>query len=400
MKECIRTKGYHGAHVVRRDGRGLIARLCACMAPALLAAALVPAHGDHDAAAAGCRTDDHGIQLTADVSGESPHFTSIQFLNVSTGRAAGNGFMLGTSDGGCRWQSIYKGKLTFAQMDFVTNSLGYVLARTAPDGPAMLLRTANGGASYKPVPNGGHRLARIDFRTALEGFGYAFNDSGAYYTADAGAKWSKLPTPPNTRGAQFFSPKEGWAVALVPGGYQVKRTTDGGRTWTTRLTAASAAGAGGAVYGANSRDVWILLYGGSGMSQTSYSLFHTKDGGASWEQVVSNATAGGGPAPGPVAKAGKLPGPPGRPSDLATPDPRAAYLLTGSGAMDNLSLGRTQNGGKTWRNSAAVPGFEGKLSFPSAKSGWLAVTSLTGSAVYATRDGGATWSKTFAIAVD
>ncbi|MFB9326840.1 hypothetical protein ACFFSY_13015 [Paenibacillus aurantiacus] len=401
MKECTITKSDQRTHGSRRNNRRLRTRLIAYMASVLLAASMLPAHGDREAAAAeGCRTDNHGIRLTADTSGESPHFTSIQFLNASTGRAAGNGFMLGTSDGGCHWQSIYSGKLDFAQMDFVTNSLGYVLARATPEGPATLLRTANGGASYKPVPNGGNRFARIDFRSALEGFGYAVNDSSAYYTANAGVKWSKLPTPPNTRGTQFFSPKEGWAVALVPGGYQVKRTTDGGRTWTTRLQASSAAGVGGAVYGADSRDVWALLYGGSGMSQTSYSLFHTKDGGASWKQVVSNATAGGGPAPGPAMKAGKLPGPPGRPSDMATPDLRSAYLLTGSGAMDTLSLGRTLNGGKSWRNGSAPTGFEGALSFPAAKSGWLAVTSLTGSAVYATRDGGATWSKTFAIPSD
>lgn len=308
--------------------------------------------------------------------------------------------MLGTSDSGCHWQRIYSGKLTFTQMDFVTNSLGYVLARMAPEGPDQLLRTANGGASYKAVPNGGYRFARIDFRTAMEGFAYSFNDSSAYYTANGGAKWTKLPTPSNTRGLRFFSPQEGWAVVLVPGGYQVRRTTDGGRTWTTRLTAASAAGVGGAVYGASNRDLWVLLYGGSGMSQTSYSLFHTTDGGASWKQIVSKPTAGGGPAPGPVFKAGKLPGPAGRPADMATPDSRSAYLLTGSGAMDDLSLGRTLNGGKSWLNTTAVPGFEGKLSFPAAKSGWLAVTSLGGSAVYATRDGGATWSRAFAIPSD
>ncbi|TYP75551.1 WD40/YVTN/BNR-like repeat-containing protein [Paenibacillus methanolicus] len=388
----------------RRNTRrfGICGRIAAYLMSIALAAALLPTPiGSETAHANGaCRTDDHGIRLTADATGESPHFTSIQFLSASTGRAAGNGFMLGTSDAGCRWQPIYRGKLTFAQMDFVTNSLGYVLAGTSPEGPAMLLRTANGGSSYSPVPNGGNRFARIDFRTATEGFGFTFNDSGAHYTANGGAKWSKLPTPPNTRGLRFFTLEDGWAVTLAPGGYLVKRTTDGGRTWTTRLKASSAVGVGGAVYGAGGRDVWVLLYGGSGMSQTSYSLFHTKDGGASWKQVVSNATAGGGPAPGPAVKAGKLPGPAGRPADMATPDSRAAYLLAGSGAMDKLSLGRTMNGGKTWRNGAAAPGFEGKLTFPAAKSGWLAVTSLTSPAVYATRDGGATWSKTFAIPAD
>lgn len=55
---------------------------------------------------------------------------------------------------------------------------------------------------------------------------------------------------------------------------------------------------GSVIRSAGANDAWIELIGESGMTQTSYSLFHTKDGGKTWQTVLANSTAGGGPAPG------------------------------------------------------------------------------------------------------
>lgn len=50
-----------------------------------------------------------GIFTGTPAGGSTYHFSDIQFLNGTTGRAAGNGFLIGTSDAGSTWQSIYNG---------------------------------------------------------------------------------------------------------------------------------------------------------------------------------------------------------------------------------------------------------------------------------------------------
>lgn len=297
--------------------------------------------------------------------------------------------MIGTSDAGCHWQKIYTGSYNFMQMQFLNNSIGYALAQTNPQQPNVLLRTANGGTSFKTINTAGQRFERIQFHSISVGFGYT--RAFTYKTTDAGQTWSKVATPPNTRYAHFITPDKGWIVVLRSGGYEVKRTIDGGRTWSDKLSVNSAAVVGGAVYGTDSSDIWVLLYGGSGMSQTSYSLYHTKDAGSHWKQIISKATAGGGPAPGKATD--KLPGPQGRPTDMQVIGSQAAFLAAGSGALDHISLGRSLNDGATWSNLKAVPGYEAKLSFTSAKNGWIAVTSVSEPSIYATTDSGKTWTK-------
>ncbi|WP_219835082.1 hypothetical protein [Paenibacillus sp. R14(2021)] len=347
-----------------------------------------------------CRTDNHGLTLNAMKDTSDPNLQSIQFLSAKVGRAAGNGFMIGTSDAGCHWQAIYNtGKLNFTQLAFLTNSVGYVLAQVAYGKPNTLLKTMDGGKSYTWIPTGQHPFDRIQFLNASTGYG--FTRAFTYKTADGGKTWTKLNTLPNTRYVHFMTEQKGWAViVLATGGYEIKRTLDGGIHWTDSLNVKAATNLGGAIYGSDSADVWVLLYGGSGMSQTSYSLFHTKDGGAHWKQVISHPTAGGGPAPGPAAPAGKLAGPAGRPTDMAVIGHEAAFLVAGSGAIDALQFGRSLDDGSTWENlPGAAPGYDGKLSFVSRTAGYLAVTSFEKPAVYKTDNGGKNWTKVFSLPV-
>ncbi|SDX33214.1 hypothetical protein [Paenibacillus sp. CF384] len=349
-------------------------------------------------ASAACRTDNHGLNLQAMTDTSAPHIQAIQFLGATIGRAAGNGFMIGTSDGGCHWQAIYNtGKLSFSQMEFLTNSVGYVLAKTSATKQNTLLKTTNGGADYTWVPTGQYGFERIDFLN--EQVGYGFTRAYTFKTNNGGKTWTKVATPPNSRYVHFVTEAKGWVITvLAAGGYEVKRTIDGGRHWTDFLKVKATVNYGGAIYGTDSSDIWVMLYGDSGMSQTSYSLFHTTDAGAHWKQVISHPTAGGGPAPGPVAPAGTLAGPAGSPTDMAVIGRKGAFLAAGSGALDNLQFGRSLDDGKTWSNlPIAVPGYEGKLSFVSPTTGYLAVTSLSKSGVYRTVDGGKTWTKRFSL---
>lgn len=326
------------------------------------------------------------------------HFSDVQFLNSTTGRAAGNGFLIGTSDAGSSWQSIYKGTWQFTQLDFISNTTGWALAKSSSTGSNALIHTTNGGSTFTKIPTGSIALERIKFTDASNGFGYT--RAFTYKTSDAGKTWTRIPTPANTRYAAFTDTLHGWALIIVPGyGYELSRTTNGGKTWASKLKVKSEEVVGGKVYTKGS-EVWAEFDGGVGMSQQSYSLYASSNNGASWRKVISQETAGGGPAPGGAAglvnKGPASPG--GHSSNLVLVD-GAAILAGFSPAGEMIGVGRSLDAGKSWTNLKAIKGFESVIDFTSKNIGWMADTSLNSPALYRTTDGGKTWSKKLSIDV-
>ncbi|OMF38421.1 hypothetical protein BK133_02555 [Paenibacillus sp. FSL H8-0548] len=333
-------------------------------------------------------------------AGDLPyHFSAIQFLNGSTGRAAGNGFLLGTSDAGSSWQSIYTGTWQFTQLEFLSNTTGWALARSSRTGPNALIYTSDGGSTFTKIRTGTLELERIHFIDDQNGFGYT--RAFAYKTSNGGNTWTKISTLPNTRYANFKDAKNGWILIVVPGfGYKLSRTLDGGETWTTKLSVKSDEISGGEIHTSGS-EVWAEFYGGAGMSQQSYSLYASSDNGSNWRKVISQATAGGGAAPGGaegVVKEGPA-SPGGHPSNFELVD-GAAILGAFSPAGEVIGIGRSLDAGKTWSNLKPIRGYESVISFTSKDLGWMADTSITDSAVYRTTDGGKTWSKKISIPRD
>ncbi|GGD93247.1 hypothetical protein [Paenibacillus nasutitermitis] len=356
--------------------------------PAVSEAAQAPAAG-------GCRADNHDLALKTvpDTSGQA-QFQSIQFLSAKIGRAAGNGFMIGTSDGGCSWQAINnEGKFDFQDMQFQTNTTGYIMAKNKAGGANLLYKTTDGGTTLTQIHTGAYAFNRVQFLS--EDIGYGFTTSMTFRTTNGGQTWDKVTTPPNTRYVHFTNQQDAWAVVLVPGtGYEIKRTVNGGKTWANTLKVKSSAIVGGQIYGTGESNVWVVLYGDTGMSQTSYSLFHTGDAGAHWKQLVSNSTAGGGPAPGPQTSG--LKGPTGAPENMQIIGREAAYLAASSGAYEKVSIGRSLDDGQTFKTITGIPGYSGKLSFTSAKNGFAAING-TAAAIYGTTDSGANWTKKFSL---
>ncbi|OBZ17066.1 hypothetical protein [Bacillus sp. FJAT-26390] len=324
------------------------------------------------------------------------HFSDIQFLSGTTGRAAGNGFLIGTSDAGGSWQSIYKGTWQFTQLDFISNTTGFALAKSSAAGTNALVYTTNGGSTFTKIPTGALALERIHFTDAKNGFGYT--RAFAYKTADGGKTWTKITTPANTRYAEFTDVKHGWVLTLVPGfGYKLSKTTDGGANWATKLDVKSDEIIGGEIYTSGSQ-IWAEFYGGAGMSQQSYSLYASSDNGSSWKKVISQSTAGGGPAPGGavgIVKEGPA-SPGGHPSNLELVD-GAAILGGYSPAGEVIGVGRSLDAGKSWSNLKTIKGFQSVISFTSKDIGWMADTSSLSPAVYRTTDGGKSWSKKISI---
>lgn len=338
---------------------------------------------------------------TSDLLGSKPagsdkfQFSDIQFLTGNTGRAAGNGFMIGTSDFGNDWQSIYKGTWQFTQLDFINNTTGWMLAKSAANGPNALLYTKDGGSTLTKIKTGSMHLERISFKNENMGFGYS--KAFTYSTTDGGQTWTKMKTPANTRYAEFSDQKNGYALVVVPGyGYKIHKTTDGGTNWATILSVPSAESSGGEI-AVDGNEVWVRLNGGAGMSQQSYALYSSRNAGKDWTKVISQDTAGGGKAPGNssgVVKEGPA-SPGGHPSNLSIVE-GGAYLGGFSPAGEKIGVGESANGGQTWTNLPSITGFENDIDFINGKIGWMADTSSEG-AIYLTKDGGKTWTSKLKI---
>lgn len=365
---------------------------------------IVPAASVQGAASGGYSAGDHGLlhdlekKHTA-ANADPLHFTDIDFLSGTTGRAAGNGFVIGTSDGGSKWQEIYKGSWLFDEIVFPNNVKGYALAKASPNGRDYVIATADGGSTWKRVNTGNAVFRHLNVVGGTL-FGYTFN--GVYKSTDGGTTWKSIHVPANTRAAAFKDSqgKQGYALTVLPGGGStVMKTTNGGISWSKVLSVPGVSSNGGELY-TSGNQVWALLYGESGMSQVSYSLYASRNGGSSWNRVIAQDTAGGGPAPGKgSALAANGPASPGgHPGNMEIPSETAAYLAGGSPAGGVVGVGRSYNGGASWSNApASIKGYDAQISFPSAKTGWLAVTSPTETAVYKTADGGVSWNQKFSI---
>lgn len=358
--------------------------------------------GTPAAAAAGapaCGSGDHGLlqeQQKAHSGADSVplSFSDVDFLNADIGRAAGNGFLIGTSDGGCHFQQIYTGQWNFRQIEFPDNVHGWALASVGDGQAAYLIRTADGGSTWARLTNGAVNFERVEFLDGSIGFGYS--RASTYYTRDGGESWNLVKTPANTRGAQFTSRNNGWAAVVVPGsGYRVMHTADGGKSWNRMLSVSAPEAGYGQIY-AEGNQVYALLYGGFGMSQTSYSLYGSANAGGSWTRIIAQETAGGGPAPGSgTAKVKKGPAA-GTPGNLVLTG-NTAVLVGYQPAAEEVGVGLTRDNGKTWTNQPTVPGFEGRISFTDPNHGWLAVKDMNGSTLYSTKDAGANWTPKFTL---
>ncbi|MFD0695530.1 YCF48-related protein [Paenibacillus sp. GCM10027628] len=316
--------------------------------------------------------------------------TAARLADAKQGWIGGKGWIAHTSDGGAKWQIQYEGAGDVKQL-FALNGQD---AWAVVGDDAKLLGTTDGGkhwAAVGKVPNAGF----LHFVTKQEGF------SGNAMTVDGGKSWTSLPVPDGITGkvAYFHDKANGWGVKQVGDTIQVERTKDGGKTWHAVMARKTVAPPTDAVIrSAGANDAWIELIGDSGMTQTSYSLFHTSNGGKDWQTVLANSTAGGGPAPGVPdgdTQAHKNNG--SKPGPLYVVSPEVAFMGGQCPACDKPNtLGWTKDGGKTWVNGKeSFTGFgDMLLAMADANQGWLITNDNSQpSVMYTTATGGDGWKK-------
>ncbi|MBS4174368.1 hypothetical protein [Bacillus sp. FJAT-49736] len=317
--------------------------------------------------------------------------TAVRIADPQIGWVGGNGWIAQTTNGGKAWAVVYQGYGTVQQI-FALNQQNVWATLNQGGNSLRLLQSRDGGQHWTLIgttPNQGF-LHFVTETAAL---------SGNAYSLDGGRTWHPISTPRNIVGQAYFHDlKNGWAVTQSKKVLYVQKTIDGGKNWSPVLTKKLASPMTNAVIrSAGTKDAWIECIGGSGMTQTSYSVFHTLDGGKSWKTVIANSTAGGGPAPGfsnnttngPKNK-GSKPGP------LYVVSPRVAFLGGACPACDNPNtIGWTKDGGKTWVNGdAAFKGYgDAYLAIADEHNGWWITTENTKpSILYTTSNGGTTWT--------
>jgi photosystem II stability/assembly factor-like uncharacterized protein len=319
--------------------------------------------------------------------------TAVRLADAKSGWIGGMGFIARTDDGGGSWTVQYRGDGEVKQL-FALNATE---AWAVIGDNRMLLRTADGGKHWTEagqVPNDGF----LHFVNPQEAY------SGNARTVDGGRTWTVLPVPQGLVGDAYFHDRQNaWAVVQGNGSIGVERTLDGGQTWSKVMTRPVLGQPTGAIIrSAGSDDAWVELIGDSGMSQTSYSLFHTTNGGKDWLTVLAHSTAGAGPAPG-VAEdeqANRSGG--SRPGPLYVVSPDAAFMGGQCPACDKPNtVGWTVDGGETWVNGTEeLPGYGVMLlAMADAKQGWLITNEASQpSVMYTTDTGGTHWKKVHAFA--
>ena len=366
-------------------------------------------------------TADGGVTWQARASGTQLDLTRVAYANAQVGWvAATNGEVLRTTDGGATWQRLSFGQnqsvsaLGAVDADrawvttdsglsaYVTNDGGahwkYILApagtsRLTLTGPsdiwavpyslaATLVHSVDGGSTWSgvalpPVEAGLSRyLSDLQFSDARHAIVVA-SESGysgasqayvsrqvAWRTADGGASWQAVGTPPgvaNYGGVAYTLAGADTLYALAPYSTDpLQRSTDGGATWQTVAPPASA----------NAVLMSLRAHSAQRLAlRDSAGRFHlSTDGGAHWAE----RGAGGTTAP--------------ALSGVWFFDSREGLAV----GIDGSSV-RTADGGRTWTTTAAAGGSYGwrRAQFlPDGSVGWVISDSGT---IFRTSDRGRTW---------
>lgn len=283
------------------------------------------------------------------------------------------GNVLFTESGGANWH-IAKNTPSFEQVSLIDATLGFGIAK---DGKVW--KTSNGGASWREVSKVEYSdlgLAGIRFIDDLHG--WVFGPFSLWSTDDGGITWRQKTAIDNPHGIRnsmhgfaFVNPEIGWLCGTEG---SVFHTRDGGNTWDAQQLIADGSDMS-AISFIDERTGWCS-------SRPKSVIYRTDDGGKTWEphtmpttgvdiQSICFVTKNEGWAVG---------------TDREVLHPRDRIW--------GVVL-HTADGGQTWRfvETGTNELFYHRVYFSDAQHGWL----LARDSTYRTEDGGTTWTKVLTL---
>lgn len=344
-----------------------------------------------------------GVALPPTVrpAAHTPELAAVSMLSPTVSLAGGLGVILRTTNAGHTWLPVAYPPGTVSGFDRVSATLVFAVTDQA------LYESQNAGVTWRAVNSKTH-FSQVDFLSAKHGFGLQAGPTlmapgPVLVTANGGASWTPVSPGFGALSMCFTSAQAGFALGGPPSIGQgnnalgtLYATGDGGSTWQ-QLNTVPGNWLTGQLQCAPS-GLWMELAGQAGMSQQSYSIFRSVNGGQTWQAVAADATAGGGPAPGNPQGAARAPG--SSPLTMVAVGDHAAYVLGSCEACGDggtVLLGWTQDGGQSFTSSTTpISGLSDMspvaMSFANAQTGMIVAHPNQGlSVVLTTRDSGRSW---------
>ncbi|MBD3163476.1 MAG: hypothetical protein GF328_15340 [Candidatus Latescibacteria bacterium] len=272
-------------------------------------------------------------------SGTDEHLRCVDFVDEEHGWIAGDGgTILSTSDGGETWspQSSGTGEDLFA-VDFVDALRGWTGGREG-----VLRATTDGGATWTSQnPATTAQIRALAF--ADENVGWAVGTGGIIRkTTNGGATWiaQNSGTSEALMTVCFVGAEVGWASGWLDG--RILKTTNGGETWLSENLPVPSDVA--------SLDFFDAQLGWA--STYDNEIFHTTDGGSTWEAQYSHPEV-----------------PYSTISGVAFPTPEIGWAVGGVETFGQSF--RTTDGGDTWTEAfGGHDHYLQSLSFADERNGW------------------------------
>jgi photosystem II stability/assembly factor-like uncharacterized protein len=217
---------------------------------------------------AGTGQDVRGLNLTA-----------IEFLNENHGFIVGSrGVILKTEDGGENWRFVHRGpKIShLSEVHFIDDQTGWAV------GSGGFLKPENGGEIWRsPVSDPGRKyLSGRDVHFFDRANGFLVGQHGRIKrTGDGGKTWTPVPALPEGEAPHlwdifFLDARRGWIVGEHG---TILATSDGGDTWSRQEGAADLLLA--AVRFLDPENGWMVGYV---PHHAESRILHTTDGGLTW----------------------------------------------------------------------------------------------------------------------
>lgn len=228
-------------------------------------------------------------------SGTHQWLSDIGFWDPMRGLAVGaNGTLRRTTDGGATWRAVSAGTLAdLVDLHLLDGGVGWIVGK---DGLGRVTRDhgATWAVGFQAPPQDtddfaiNKWLSQVDFVDERHGW-IRETFRRTWRTTDGGATWA--PQFGTIGAMDFVDRNRGWHVGTVPMGGSsrtaIKRTDDGGLTWTDRWVASATGTVISAIHAVSAETVWAVgatQTWGHGTLPRELKLV-TRDGGATWTTV-------------------------------------------------------------------------------------------------------------------